>query len=451
MHDRDPRTAAPVTWLVAAIGVAAAAAAAQVGADARWLAAMGGTIVRTGAIPSTIPYAAAPSHWHDAPALGQLVFYALERHFGDGGLVFAQFVAVAVALSALVLGLRRSGARDGVSALVLLAVFVAAPAAFIVVRAELFSLALFPVLVLLLRGESVRASRRIWLVVPLLALWANLHGGVLVGFAVLGAYVLLRRLRHARGESLAVLGASTLGLFATPAGLAGASYYAGVLRGEAAAQHYGMWAPLSPHSPLDVVFVVLAVPLLVAALRRRPAVWEAAVLLGLVLLSVESRRNGLWLVLFAATPAARSFGRTSGRPLVTRRIALACCALPALVLATGFSKPAARDGAGDGMVRRAAVLAHGSPILADPLVAEQLALDGERIWIGNPLDAFSHAEQRLYLRWLRGEPAGDRIVHAPVRVVLVERGSVPQKRLAALHRLREIARDARTVLYVASR
>jgi hypothetical protein len=38
-------------------------------------------------------------------------------------------------------------------------------------------------------------------------------------------------------------------------------------------------------------------------------------------------------------------------------------------------------------------------------------------------------------------------VRRPVRVVLVERGSEPQKRLATRRRFREIARDERTVLY----
>ena len=52
--------------------------------------------------------------------------------------------------------------------------------ALLVVRSQLFSLALFPLLVLLLRGEARAPSRRIWLLVPLVALWSNLHGGVLL-------------------------------------------------------------------------------------------------------------------------------------------------------------------------------------------------------------------------------------------------------------------------------
>src|SRR5207302_4282339 len=79
------------TWLVAAFGAAVCALGAHVGADARWLAAIGDAIFRTHAVPHSIPYAVAPTlAWHDAPALGQLVFHALEASLGDRGLILAQ-------------------------------------------------------------------------------------------------------------------------------------------------------------------------------------------------------------------------------------------------------------------------------------------------------------------------------------------------------------------------
>ena len=45
------------TWLVAAFGAAACALGAHVGADARWLAAIGSAIFNTHAVPHSIPYA----------------------------------------------------------------------------------------------------------------------------------------------------------------------------------------------------------------------------------------------------------------------------------------------------------------------------------------------------------------------------------------------------------
>jgi hypothetical protein len=436
------------TWLVAAFGAAACALGAHVGADARWLAAIGDTIFQTHAVPHSIPYASAPAlAWHDAPALGQLVFHALEELLGDRGLILAQVVAVAIALSAVAFDLGRAGAREGAGAGVLAACVVAVPASFFVARAELFSLALFPVLVVLLREEDRRMSRRIWLVVPLLVLWANLHGGALLGFAVLAAYLVFQRAPRDPLGSWFVFLASAAALVATPSLLETVDYYSGVLHGEAAAGHYGLWARLSFSDPLDVLLVAIAVPLVFAALRRRPRAWQVVVLVALCALTVNAHRNGLWLVLFAATPAARAFGYSSARPWLSRRPALVCFCVPAAMLVLGFMRPVAIDGAGEPLLRRAAALADGSPILAEPVAAEQLALRGDRIWIGNPIDAFTQRDQLLYLEWLRGRPAGDQVLRGPSRVVVAERGSPVQHRLAVSKSFRELARDAHAVLY----
>ena len=436
------------TWLVAAFGAAVCALGAHVGADARWLAAIGGAIFETGAVPHSIPYASAPSlPWHDAPALGQLVFHALEAVLGDRGLILAQVAAVAIALCAVALDLGRAQARHGAGAAVLAACFVAAPASFFVARAELYSLALFPVLVLLLRSEARCASRRIWLAVPLLVLWANLHGGALIGFAVLAAYLVFKRAPRDPFGSWCVLAASTAALVATPSLLYTVDYYSGVLHGEAAAGHYGLWAGLSIRDPLDVLFVAVALPLLVAALRRRPGAWEVVVLLSLGALTVDAHRNGLWLVLFAATPAACAFGPARSRPWLSRRSALVCFCVPLAMLALGFLRPVPIDGAGEPLLRRAAAVSDGAPILAEPVAAEQLALRGDRIWIGNPIDAFTSRDQLLYLDWLRGRPAGDLLLRGPARVVIAERGSPAQRRLATSTSFRELARDAHAVLY----
>ena len=43
----------------------------------------------------------------------------------------------------------------------------------VAIRAELFSLPLFAACALLLRAQALAPSRRIWLLVPLLALWGT--------------------------------------------------------------------------------------------------------------------------------------------------------------------------------------------------------------------------------------------------------------------------------------
>src|SRR4051812_45079964 len=175
--------------LAVALGAAVTAVVATIGADARWLPALGRIIVERGRIPDGIPWASAPSTgWHNVPVLAELVLRGVTSLGGDRGLLLAQVIAVAAALAILAWDLRRYGADELGGAVVLIVVIVGALPVLLVVRSQLFSVLLFPVLIALLRTEARSPSRRIWLVPPLLALWSNLHGAVLVGLAVAGAY-----------------------------------------------------------------------------------------------------------------------------------------------------------------------------------------------------------------------------------------------------------------------
>ena len=69
--------------LVVSIGAALAAVAGTIGADARWLAALGRIIVDRGEIPERVPYASAPSAgWHNVPVLAELTLRGLTSAVG---------------------------------------------------------------------------------------------------------------------------------------------------------------------------------------------------------------------------------------------------------------------------------------------------------------------------------------------------------------------------------
>jgi len=436
-----------LVWLTIAFATAICASAATVGADARWLVALGREIVEQGAIPAGVPFAAAFSAgWENVPALGEIIFHWLDAGLSDRGLVLAQAVAVACALSLLELDMRRRRAPELSRVLVLLLVVVACIPAFVVVRAQVFSLALFPLLLLLLRAEEREPSRRIWLVVPLIALWSNLHGGALLGVGVAGAYLLFGRLRREPVTAALVLAASALALCATPSLWRTPDYYLGVLGNEAARRGVGLWSPLSL-APLDVAFVAVALVLVAFALRARLPAWEVVAFAGLGLLTAQAGRNGVWLALFLAAPGALGLGIDGGRVRIPRLLRLAAAPAVAVLLALALAREPAQAGASDRVLRRAAAVAGGSPILADALLAEQLAAEKRRVWIGNPLDAFAEPDQHLYLDWLEGRPEGDRALEQAPRAVLVTVGTPAQRRLAAKPRFREVARDARAVLY----
>jgi hypothetical protein len=438
-----------LTWLAVALGAGACALLGSIGADARWLAALGGTILERGSIPSGVPYAAAPSvDWVNVPVLGELVFHALQVVGGDRGFLVAQLIAVTAALTLLALGMRALGASDAASAVVLMLVFFAAIPSFIIVRAQLFSLVLFCAALLLLRAESRRPSRRVWLLVPLIVLWANLHGGVLVGLAIAAAYLVLERARREPVVAASVLVACCAALFLTPALLDSGHYYLGVLRSEAAQRGEGLWAPLSIGKPFDVLFIVLAIPLLVFAFRSGSRVWELASIAAFAGLTLHAGRNSVWLLCFIAAPAAHGLGKRYLRDFsVSPRTLVLCAWVPAAFLVLGVLQTPQQYGAGERVRSEAARLAAGKPILADGIDAEQLALDGRRVWIANPLDAFSRRDQRLYLDWLDANPAGDALLRDATAVV-VARGSKPQQRLDRDRSFRRAALDARAAIYV---
>ena len=122
--------------------------------------------------------------------------------------------------------------------------------------------------------------------------------------------------------------------------------------------------------------------------------------------------------------------------------------VPAALFVAGVLHAPSPDGAGERVLRQAAALAAGAPILADGLDAERLALDGERVWIANPLDAFARRDQRLYLDWLDARPAGDSLLEESGSVVLVARGSPPQRRLEHDPAFRRVALDSQAAVYL---
>ena len=435
------------SWSTVALcfGTATAAVTAMIGPDARWLGALGRAVLEHGTVPHGVPFAAAPSSdWPNVPVLAELIFRGLTGALGDRGLLLAQLVAVGAAFAVTRREMRRLDATDAGAAVALALLVPGALLAFAGIRAQLFSLALFPLLVALLRRETRLPSRRIWLVPPLIAIWSNLHGVALLGVAAAGAYLVLERARRRPGESAGVAAVSLLALCATPALAETPRYYHGVLTSAAAVRGYGLWAPLSLHSGFDLLLIAVGTVLLAAFLRSRPRPWEVAVAAMLVWATINTARNGVWLLLFVVAPAAAAFRvRARPHPAVVHALAVLCLAAGAFGLVRG---PQA-SGADGLVVGRAIQTAHGRPILAEPAAAEQIAAAGGRVWISNPLDAFAPAAQRAYLAWLDGKPSGDRLLSV-ARTVVVTPDSPAAQRLSRDGRFRATARSARAIVFV---
>ena len=425
-------------------------ALARIGGDLLWLDAVGRALTSGVGVANGLPYAALPTDgWPNVPALAELVIHAVRAAGGDRGVLALHVACVCAALTVLARDARRHAAPGAVAALLVVLV-IGASTTLLIIRVSLFSILLMPVLLGLLRAEAQQPSRRIWLVVPLLALWSNLHGAALLGVAVLGGYLLLSRLRVEPGTAGLVAAASLLALCLTPALGQTPHYYWRALHNEAAQQHVGLWARLSLHNVPDVLFLVAALTLLALAVRGQARLWEWAVLTGLAVLTATAARHGVWLLMAALAPAARGLRplADSAEPSRGRPSPAVAGALLAgvLLLILGLARGPAPSGATGGLLTTTISAAGGEPVLAEGQLGEQLAAVGGRVWITNPLDAFRPADQRWFIQWSEdGTPSR---IPPSTRVVLVLRDSPPARALRGDPRFREEAHDERALLFV---
>ena len=174
--------------------------------------------------------------WIDQQWLAQWFFF---RIWASGGNIAIALVAAALTASAFAglaaILLSRGAHPRRATKWTLLAFAAALPNT--AVRAQAFAYLLFIALLWLVLRDASRRHSRAWLclALPLLVLWANLHGSVLVGIALLVAYCVWEAVTHLRAErrvtyvySLVALAACASPL-ATPYGLRILSYYRAVL------------------------------------------------------------------------------------------------------------------------------------------------------------------------------------------------------------------------------
>jgi len=171
-------------------------------------------IIRDGAIPNTDAYSFTTDRtWVNHEWLSEVLIGHAFRVGGDVGLIVLKLAAVGVIVLLLWLTLRRERIYSAI-------VGDTAVAATIVltfdqtryVRPQLFSLVAFTVLLTCL--TRARQGRQRWLLVlpPLFAVWANLHGGWLVGGGIFALWTAATALVGNRRHALwcTVIGAASL-------------------------------------------------------------------------------------------------------------------------------------------------------------------------------------------------------------------------------------------------
>jgi hypothetical protein len=276
-----------------------------------WLALVTGRDLWQHGLPhhETLTLLTHGSAWIDQQWLAQLVIYGLYK---AGGLALVGLVNAALLVSAVggaAIAARRLGAHP-VTIMVTLALclFMIEPSR--EVRTQELALPLFVALVYLLATDSRAPSRRVYWCLPLLALWANIHGTVTLGVGLVAlhaATVLWERRRSLTSSWRAwirpvVLGAGApLTLLVSPYGLGMVSYYRTMLAGSAVRDHVTEWQPITFSPGTAAVFFILA-GVAIWSFGRQPSrttLWERLALLALAAGSIAVNRNALFFGLFA--------------------------------------------------------------------------------------------------------------------------------------------------------
>jgi hypothetical protein len=256
-------------------------------------------------------YTVADQPFQDANWLTQLFYHYT---YQCGGLPLVQTVNSLVL--ALMIGLvvwqcqRATGSllvADMVGALVFFGIWQT-----LIIRPQTFSLLLFMLLSLVLSYAAER-PRLLLCAPPIMALWANMHGGFPIGLVLIGAHALgafidagWRRGRGALRDSLTwslalCLTASVLATLVNPYGWR-VYQYVGVTSTAAANRRIDEWLPPSLNLLAGKLFIasILLVLILLALPGRRPTVRQMCLLVCFLPLAFGSVRMVVWWWLVAA-------------------------------------------------------------------------------------------------------------------------------------------------------
>src|SRR5262245_41404921 len=167
--------------------------------------ALGRWILEHGTVPTTDPFSATlrGTHWVAFEWLSQVVFAIAHAAAGWTGVVAVTAIAMAAALGLLSRFLQREWQPTAVLVAVLCAILLTAP--HILARPHILALPVTVVWIgLLIRAVDTRSPPP-WLLLPLMTLWANLHGSFTFGLAMIApiACDALWRAPHAERSSVA--------------------------------------------------------------------------------------------------------------------------------------------------------------------------------------------------------------------------------------------------------
>jgi hypothetical protein len=270
-----------------------------------WMALVSGRWIVQHGLPSrdALTVWAHGHRWTDQQWLAQLALYGLWR---VGGIKLALLVHAFLVTSGLVGAaliartVRRATPRSvtWIAIPVLIAYYPVAS----VMRPQTFAFPLFAAILWLLMADARQPSRRVFWTLPLLVLWTNLHGSVLLGAMLvsLAGIVTMVEKRRPTGHGLALLAAPWACVFASPYALHLPTYYEKILIGGDFKQFVTEWAPttLTPQTAA-VYLVILGGLWLIGRAGPGTPLFDQLAFALTALLAFDAVRNTAWIGLVA--------------------------------------------------------------------------------------------------------------------------------------------------------
>jgi hypothetical protein len=272
-----------------------------------WMALLSGRVVAHG-LPShdTLTIWAHGRRWVDQQWLAQLILYELERLGGLRLVLLFHAGLVTLGLAGAAALARRMGGSARSATWVALPVLVAFWPGAAIMRPQSFAYALFVGVLWLVLDDLRQHSWRVYFVLPLLVLWANLHGSVLVGSALVSGYALVeiaeslwQKPRSLHPRSLVLLLAPWLCVLASPYATSLPHYYRTIFS-SSFGKYVTEWAPTTlTLEHLPVYLLALGGLWLLGRTGDRTSAFEKVAFVGLSLLALDAVRNAVWFALFS--------------------------------------------------------------------------------------------------------------------------------------------------------
>ena len=265
-----------------------------------WLALLAGQEVTTRGLPSHDAWSVITHghRWVDQQWLGQLTFSGLFRLGGLRLVMLTCAAAETIALVLAVVAARRRGASSRVTTYLALLAFTSVTAG---PRIQTLVLPLFVLLVVLISGDGRAPSPRVLLALPLLGLWANVHGSVILAAALVSIYGLIARRAHQPLIAVLLIAGPWACVFASPYAAALPGYYRQVLVGGDLGQFVVEWQPMRLMLFTVPFFALIALAVYLAGrIRRELTPAETAILVVTGVAALLAIRNAIWFALAAA-------------------------------------------------------------------------------------------------------------------------------------------------------